>query len=89
MIILPKLPTAQMTQRVSDDGQPRCLNAMTTRTMLAWGHAKFRTRAADTLRFLPAVRMLHASEHYTSKGPCGGARWLVLGTGARPVPAVC
>ena len=82
LLILPKLATGKLTQRVSDEGQPRHVNKMTTRAMLAWRHAEFRTLMANTLRFFPDVRVLHSTEDYTSKGTApllvlaGRACWL-------------
>jgi hypothetical protein len=67
VIIAPKLATAKMTRRVTDEG-PRHINKMTSRVMLAWRHGEGRGMMGGILRYFPDVRVLHSTEHYTSKG---------------------
>jgi hypothetical protein len=70
VVLLPKLNVSQLVKRYDDEGdRPRCLNAMATRQLLAWGHGRFRSSTlANIMRFQPQCMVLAPTEDYSTKG---------------------
>ena len=68
-VMLPHLHVGAMTRRFNaDTGKGRNLNAMTSRQLLSWGHARSRTSLAAKLRFFPSICVLDVNEAYSTKG---------------------
>ena len=69
-ILLPKFETSQM---VLSKHVKRVIKSKTARSMLTWGHYRFRQRLLSKVREYPWVKVVICSEHYTSKtcGACG------------------
>ena len=67
-ILLPSFDVSTMVQRGK-----RKINSKTARSMLTWGHYRFRQRLIGKSLFFPQTKVIVTEEPYTSKtcGACG------------------
>jgi len=69
-IVIPSFETSQMAVKVRPDGRRRCIRRKTVRSMLTWGHYRFRERLVQKA-LEHGKEVVVCEERYTSKG-CGG-----------------